>query len=206
MEKQTKAAHICAYVALILVIIMIVLWACNVGGFAVVTLDSFVGVIVALLAIVVTFAIGWQIYNAMEINKKIEQLNKEISDVKELKSQFESQQYKMEQMRHEAFHFNQMAIAETCITKRDFVGAFRFYQSALRCSLKMDNPKNLEQMVVGMQTAMNNIPSAQNLVPRLYEEVENTDQEIRQSKLFNLIQDRYECAYALFKQRIVKSM
>ena len=67
MKKcKIKFSDICAYMALLFSVVTIVLWICNVGGFTVVSLDSFVGVIVALLAIIVTFVTGWQIYNRVE--------------------------------------------------------------------------------------------------------------------------------------------
>ena len=72
--KRNRIASICAYASLAISVVMMLLWGCNVGGFTVVSLDSFVGVIVALLAIVVTFAIAWQIYNVMEIRNKVDQL------------------------------------------------------------------------------------------------------------------------------------
>ena len=68
MKKcKIKFSDICAYLALLFSVVTILLWICNVGGFTVVSLDTFVGVIVALLAIIVTFVIGWQIYNAIDI-------------------------------------------------------------------------------------------------------------------------------------------
>ena len=73
--KKWSFAHLCAYISLAISVTLVVLWCCNVGGFTVVSLDSFVGVIVALLAIVVTLAVGWQIYNSIEIKRKIEELN-----------------------------------------------------------------------------------------------------------------------------------
>ena len=83
--NKWSLAHICAYISLGISITLLVLWCCNVGGFTVVNLDSFVGVIVALLAIVVTLAVGWQIYNSFEIKGKIEELSalKEIINVQE---------------------------------------------------------------------------------------------------------------------------
>ena len=73
--KNRNLAHICAYISLAISITLLVLWCCNVGGFTVVSLDSFVGIIVALLAIVVTLAVGWQIYNSIEIKNQIEELS-----------------------------------------------------------------------------------------------------------------------------------
>ena len=73
--KKWSLAHICAYLSLAISVTLLVLWCCDVGGFTVVSLDSFVGVIVALLAIIVTLAIGWQIYNSIELNERIKKLN-----------------------------------------------------------------------------------------------------------------------------------
>ena len=71
LSKKVNWAIGLSVVALILVAIMFVLWCCNAGGFSAVSLDTFVGVIVALLAIIVTFVLGWQIYNAMELKEKL---------------------------------------------------------------------------------------------------------------------------------------
>lgn len=77
--RKCSFAHICAYLSLAISITMLALWCCNVGGFEVVSLDSFVGVIVTLLvtllAIIVAVAIGYQIYNGIEVKNKIEELN-----------------------------------------------------------------------------------------------------------------------------------
>ena len=73
--KNWSFAHLCAYISSAISVTLLVLWCCNVGGFTVVSLDSFVGVIVALLTIVVTLAVGWQIYNSIELNERIKSLN-----------------------------------------------------------------------------------------------------------------------------------
>lgn len=72
--KKISFANICACASLFISMVLLVLWCCNVGGFTVVSLDSFVGVIVALLAIIVTLAVAWQIYNAIDIRNKIDEL------------------------------------------------------------------------------------------------------------------------------------
>ena len=64
------------------------------GGFSAVNLDIFVGVIVALLAIIVTIAIGWQIWDAMDLKSNFALLNKK-------NREFEALTTKMEE--HELF-------------------------------------------------------------------------------------------------------
>lgn len=72
MKLETKAnwAIGLSITSIALTIVMFAMWCCNAGGFSAVSLDTFVGVIVALLAIIVTFVLGWQIYNAMELKEK----------------------------------------------------------------------------------------------------------------------------------------
>lgn len=204
MNNRFSFASVCAYASFAMSLTMLILWACNVGGFSVVSLDSFVGVIVGLLAIIVTVAIGWQIFNIIEMNRKIEQLDERLKEVQEIKAQLKEQQKKIENQGHEACHFNHVGLAHFFFSNKDYLGAFRFYQSALRHSLYMDSHINLIPMVESMDKAIVATPSSHKLQFSLYEEVESIDKEIRESKLFKLIQNQYERAYALFKQKVVR--
>ena len=76
MKNKPNFAHICAYISLLISIVMLILWCCNAGGFSVVSLDSFVGVIVGLLAIIVTLVLGWQITSVLEVKDKIQRITK----------------------------------------------------------------------------------------------------------------------------------
>ena len=76
MKNKPNFAHICAYISLLISIVMLILWCCNAGGFSVVSLDSFVGVIVGLLAIIVTLVLGWQITSILEVKDKIQRITK----------------------------------------------------------------------------------------------------------------------------------
>lgn len=201
--KRFPLACICAYVSLAISVILSLLWICNVFEMSVVSLDTFVGVIVALLAIIVTFAIGWQIYNAMEINRRIDQFDDKLRKFQELKTQIDKQQKKIESIRHEAYHFSHMGIADSCMKQKDFIGAFRFYLSALTHSLTMEVPINQIQMMDASLKAIDSVPSSQKLLCRLYNEIEGMDVKIRKSKFYPTIQDKYEKAYAMFKQKVV---
>lgn len=204
MKKCISFANVCAYAALALSLVMFVLWASNVGGFTVVSLDSFVAVIVALLGVIVMFAVGWQIYSVIEINRKIEKLDEKLAEVQEVKEQLEAHQEKMEQLRYEACHFSHMGIANSCMNSHDYLGAFRFYQSALNHSLKLDSHVNITNMADSVLKAIESTPQSSKLLCRLYNDVEKLDKEIRESKYYKIIQDTYEKAYAMFKKKVVK--
>lgn len=202
MKRNILGAHAAAYFSLFLSVALAFLWACNVGGLKTVSLDTFVGVIVGLLAIIVTFAIGWQIYNAMEINQKIEQLDEKMKELHKLKMQFEEQNKKIEQLRHEASHFSAIGIADSALSKKDYLGAYRFYQSALYHTLCLESPINALNMVDDMCDSILKLSGSLKLSKHLYEEVESTDAKIRKLKLYSMVQDKNDKAFALFKKKV----
>lgn len=188
--------------ALILVAIMFVLWCCNVGGFSAVNLDTFVGVIVALLAIIVTIAIGWQIWAAMDLKSNITKLDTRIKEVENIRDQFKEQEQNMQQLHYKAQHFSHIAIAETYKSRKLFIDAFRFYMSALKCGLKLTQPINLQPMINSMIECANSITGAQEVKERMRDDILINDESIRKSPLFRVVQDDYEKAYSLFKRKV----
>ncbi len=72
--KKTNIAFVLSITAIVGVLAISLLWIIGCIKLSVVSLDSFVGVIVALLAIIVTVAIGWQIVNAIDVRDKIREL------------------------------------------------------------------------------------------------------------------------------------
>ena len=204
MKLETKAnwAIGLSVAALILVAIMFVLWCCNVGGFSAVNLDTFVGVIVALLAIIVTIAIGWQIWAAMDLKSNITKLDTRIKEVENIRDQFKTQEENMKQLHYEAQHFSHIAIAETYKSRKLFIDAFRFYMSALKCGLKLTQPINLQPMINSMIECANSITGAQEVKERMRDDILINDESIRQSPLFRIVQDDYEKAYSLFKRKV----
>ena len=98
-KERESFGIICSSIALLLSIVLIVLWCFNAGGFTVVTLDSFVAVIVSLLAVIVTFVLGWQIYNTIELKEKIKELEN-------LKGQFAAQNETINNLTIKTRHIN----------------------------------------------------------------------------------------------------
>lgn len=131
LSKKVNWAIGLSVVALILVAIMFVLWCCNAGGFSAVSLDTFVGVIVTLLAIIVTIAIGWQIYNAMDLKEKlnkIEALEKILNESNEISAQIN--------------YSNQLSIylntASFCESQNSYDSAFAAYHTAFYNAIRIN--------------------------------------------------------------------
>ena len=56
---------ILSLIALVGVIILAMLWCCRSMSLSAVSLDTFIGVMAATIGLLVTFAIGWQVINAL---------------------------------------------------------------------------------------------------------------------------------------------
>ncbi len=77
---------ILSLVALVGVISVWVLWCLSVIDFAVVSTDTFIGAMTGILGLLITFVVGWQIVNVLEIKdrmQKVSQLEKQLSSLKE---------------------------------------------------------------------------------------------------------------------------
>ena len=89
MKKNLKIIFLLLAVVGILVIALLLIF-CNVS-LADVSLDTFIGVMVTMVGILVTFAVGWQIINALEIKNKLAEMEK-------LKVEINSQREKIEKI------------------------------------------------------------------------------------------------------------
>ena len=205
MEKLSKKVNwsiVLSIVAIALVTIMFVLWCCNVGGFSAVSLDTFVGVIVALLAIIVTIAIGWQIWAAMDLKSNFTLLNKRILEVERLKAKIKVQENNVRLLYLETQHFNQLAIAESYKNKDEYINAFLFYMSSLKCALGLATPLNVNPIINDMHICAQMITKYKPITKQLRDSFEINDKHIRASNLFRVIQDEYEEALELFKKKV----
>lgn len=188
-------AHLCAYFSLAISLVLMVLWICNVGGFAVVTLDSFVGVVVALLAIVVTLAIAWQIYSSIEIKNKIEELN-------ELRHKLNVQE---EESKRQVFHLNSLifgSLAEVDFTRRNYVSAFSYLMTSLESDMLLDIPRNSITLLEKMEYAVSQITSKVSLDVERFGRIKSSNDVISESKHYNMIKKRYEKVYNEFISKV----
>lgn len=190
--KKISFANICACASLFITMVLLVLWCCNVGGFTVVSLDSFVGVIVALLAIIVTLAVAWQIYNAVELNKKVEELNL-------IKNQNKEQQHSLEQIAYRFHHHIGHILASGNLDK---IESFRFLMFSLMNTMQLDNPINVDQLLKRMQRTVKGEQAEVYYEAEYYDSVMEYDQTIRNLANYVLIKSRYEKIFSEFLSKV----
>lgn len=191
--KKRSLAHICAYLSLAVSITMLVLWCCNVGGFTVVSLDSFVGVIVGLLAIVVTLAIGWQIFNGIEIKTKIEELNI-------IKERLHTQEKESAKQTNQLNHLIFISLADIEISNKKYMMAFSYLMTSLEATMALDNPVNVDAILIRMEHVVSEIQQGTYCTDM--EDIQESNNSIRKSQLFDMIKSKYEQIYTDFTTKI----
>lgn len=190
MKLETKAnwALILSVASLVIIVVIIGLWYFKSKEIAVVTLDTFIGVIVALLAIIVTLVLGWQIFNIFELKNKIDEVN-------ELKKQFNEQQNNIQQLTLKNKHITGFTWGKSAVKDNDWTGAFRFLIISLSASLQLDSPINIDGIFIFLRIISQNIKPNTKYTNDCYQEIVKADKEIRSLHNFSLIEERYKESY-----------
>lgn len=194
-NKQSTWALCLSISAIILCLLVFTLWAFEVIPHSVITAESFIGACVALLGVIVTVAVGWQIYNAIDIKQKV-------GTIEQVKAELQQQAHRMEQMYDNACHSHGYVAADQAASRGDFVDAFRWLVSSLQFAILMDEPMNVIQTLNDMERFAANIPQGSKLDEILFGEMLKEHETIIRSKSYPLIKDRYDASYKLFMSRV----
>ena len=122
------------------------LWLFRGINLSVVSLDTFIGVIVALLAIIFTVIVGWQIINAIEMRDRMAELEKQHNNL------VENERILAENDRlHTKEAYNLQSglcgeIAESYRTKGQYIEAFTFYHAALYFAILSERPNQMNHL------------------------------------------------------------
>ena len=188
---------LCIYASLTLSIIITILWRCNAGGFKAVNLDTFVGVIVALLAIIVTIVLGWQIVNGFELRQKIKELET-------IKQQFKYQQDIINQLSIQTLHRLNLTWGDIELDRKHYALAFRYYLVALKNSLLLTDSLNIATLEHDISFVSNKIEKGAKLDEKLYRDVIQTDNDIKKNSSFHYIENWYKTAFDKFIENVNK--
>ncbi len=73
--------------AVVGVIILAILWCCRSMSLTAISLDTFIGVMATMIGLLVTFAIGWQVINALDIKSKLAEIEKLKGEITEQRTE-----------------------------------------------------------------------------------------------------------------------
>ncbi|MBR5332281.1 MAG: hypothetical protein IKV32_03140 [Muribaculaceae bacterium] len=203
MEKKS---YIISIVALVVSIITLILFFFRVSPNSVVDSNTFISVLVAIIAISVTILVGYQIYNVMELKQSISEYDKLKEEMKETKSKIEY--ISIEQ--NEGFHIIQSRLYSNSINKID---SLLHCVYAIKYSLSVNHKENgykwlLEQLEKCMLSIT--LTSFGSGIKKDYDEKTNElkkilsteDILIKSHKNYLYIKDKYEELMTKFEIRL----
>ena len=196
---KSKLSIILSIISLVGVLAAFGLWIFGSLKLSVVSLDTFIGVIVALLAIVFTVIVGWQIVNAIDVREKMMQLQQRQDII------FENERRIIENGDNYIKLANNLqcglcdSSADLYVAKGLFVEAFGCSHTALHQAILAGQP-NLQNKIKKLQL-LNQAINAPSVVDfsLIKEQIESETQLIRTTDAYKqYLSTEYEQAMQVF--------
>lgn len=194
MKKLVVTSLILSIIACIAISVVVVYIICGAGDFDISIGEVEIGVIVALLAIIVTIILGWQIYTAIDIKEKI-------AAIDELQQKQNSQEHRMEQM-----YYNTCRVIGCAMSAfgqgKDSIHPFRWLLSALAASLKMDKPADVEKLLADLHDQVKLIKSNTIIAESYINEINDFNKTIRESAHYPCFASTYDAIHREYEQKV----
>lgn len=198
-NKLSRWAFWLSLIAIVMSGAVIALWLFKAKSIAIIQLDTFIGVIVALMALLVTIVLGWQIYNAVEIKEKLVSIKSLQDEQRQLKNEIEQDRKAIQKANiYNAFyHSTMMGLGASNV--KDYLSAFRFLHNALLISVQAEEkPIELRATVSNLSESAKAIKQGEKIEKIRYDEIVSADKSIRKSKWYSLCREDYDEAYNIF--------
>ncbi len=200
---KTKITFILSLISFVGVLSVWGLWLFRGIKLSVVSLDTFIGVIVALLAIIFTVIVGWQIINAIEMRDKLAELEKRQNDL------IENERILVENDRlHTKEAYNLQSglcgeIAESHRTKGQYLEAFTFYHAALYFAILSERPNQMNHLnQMNLILSLISTRSVTNFTS-LAQQIKDDTERIRKTTSYrNCLSEIYEQTMQLFWKKM----
>ena len=184
--------------ALLLCLIVFGLWIFEAIPHSVVTPDSFIGTCVSVLSIIVTIAIGWQIFNVVEVKNTMKELKEKQEEVDKQKDELKEEIRKVKELAedNERFaiylHTQAMTLHATMINRNDII----FYENHLALAQIVNfNTLDIDEVNLRLNELSNTLKSINKnieMTQKTKVHFDKIDNEIRESKCYPWIKTRYE--------------
>ena len=124
ITNKSTWAILLSIVAILMCLLAFGLWIFEVIPHSVVMPETFIGVCVALMGVIVTVAVGWQIYNAIEIKSIIREYAQKQAEVERLQMQLKTEISRItidaEYDVHHSLHLHAITLALHCEMKKKY--------------------------------------------------------------------------------------
>lgn len=186
-----------ALIALMLSLGTIATIIMNVWSISVIDSNSFVSAMIGLMTLVFTLLIGYQIYNALEIKEKIQ-------EIEELKLATQKAYDEINYLKADVYDGVYTVMAKACdLDPKNRMLAFYYMHKALRYALDtneklkdyMRRIKDIEEYALNISDLDEcfNVEKYQKLkrIENILSHIEAVDEEIKSHPKFDIIEDRY---------------
>lgn len=181
---KKKLSIILSLIALVGVIVLAVVMACLNVSLADVSLDTFIGVMVTMIGILVTFAVGWQIINALEIKSKL-------AEIEKIKADVQSQQIQIQKATARSEYDCALNRSYTYYKLEEFVKAFATMLEAIHYYLLLDEYTDLDVLLKNLKAFAMGAYN-QHCHEADHQLIVEMDTLIHESPKYPLIREKYE--------------
>ena len=184
MKNLRFWAYTSAFLSLFASVAMIGLWISGVWELKVVELNTFIGIIVSLLAIIVTLAIAWQIYNAIDLKNKVEEL-------KHIEDRIKKQEKSLEQFKYQTTDHIFMILAQYSQDKGDYNNCTWCLLKDIEALLQIDDVQ-IEQIELTLNWLKSSSSKIKEIDLENEKRFKEKDKSIRDISGFKFIKSKYE--------------
>lgn len=207
MNKKVNFALVLSCIAILLCLLVFALWTFEVIPHSEITSETFIGACITLLSIIVTIAIGWQIFNAVEVKSMIKEYAQKQEEVnilqQHLKDEIRRLEIESEYTKHHSMHLHAIALALHSELKEKYDEACYHCMEALAESMQMREEINEDEIIMMLDVYVNNIRGKITLSPSYSRELKEMDKIIRNSNRFYKFEEKYEEASSKYLKKIV---
>ena len=195
-NKLAVCGIVASIIALLICLVTIGLWIFEVAPKSIVTIDAFMGVCVTVLSIIVTIAIGWQIFNVVEVRNTMRYLEEKQKEVDELHEKLEKKirclEYDFDEMNHHTLHLHAVTLALHVGIEKKYDEACYHCLVALTESVQLKKPLNVNEVLNYFQKYLGFITTTVLMSKDEMKEFREMDKIIRNSEYYKWFGSRYE--------------
>ena len=176
--------------ALLICLMTIGLWIFEVAPKSIVTIDAYMGVCATVMSVIVTIAIGWQIFNVVEVRNTMRYLEEKQKKVDELHEKLEKKirylEYDFDEMKHHTLHLHAVTLALHVAIEKKYDEACYHFMVALTESVQLKKPLNVNEVLNYFQKYLGFITTTVLMSKDEMEEFREMDKIIRRSEQYRL--------------------
>ncbi len=205
-----KAAFILSLLSIIISVITLIVIFCKVTPNSIVDLGTFIGVIAAFIGISVTLLIGYQIYNAMEIQHKL-------SEIDNLKNRVEQADNSLNYLKNDTYNgVYEIAAKISYMNATERHNAFYYMNLSLKYALDLDGKRedymgridDVEKYALALNTGNGvfhgTFEEMISKVDKYMDRVSPVINDIKRHPKYHLIADRYDRLIQAYNARMNK--